>query len=242
MHGQLIGVGVGAGARGLVPVAAVEALRTAEVIYAPRARGVEQSVARQCLAGLGLDHAPFIDVEFLMDNDRRQLGNHYQTLAAEIATRIRAGQKVGYLTIGDSLTYSTYGYLLAALRALDPEIDIVTFAGVTSFAAAAAALEWPLGEGKERVLLLPCPDDRAALQADIETHDCVVLLKIGHRLPMVLDVLATMGISAHCGFAHRVGLDGEALHRDICGLDAEGLSGYLSTLLIRRHPREARGA
>ena len=74
---------------------------------------VEQSVARQCLAGLGLDHAPFIDVEFLMDNDRRQLGNHYQTLAAEIATRIRAGQKVGYLTIGDSLTYSTYGYVLA---------------------------------------------------------------------------------------------------------------------------------
>jgi precorrin-2/cobalt-factor-2 C20-methyltransferase len=64
-----------------------------------------------------------------------------------------------YLTIGDALTYSTYGYVLAAVRDLYPECDCVTLPGITSYAAAAAALEWPLGVGK-RTLILPCPGRR----------------------------------------------------------------------------------
>src|SRR5260363_369322 len=75
--------------------------------------------------------------------DRSPLGKPYLTLAQTISNELRAGRTVAYLTIGDPFTYSTYGYLLAALRDVEPALRYRTFPGVTSFAATAAALSWP---------------------------------------------------------------------------------------------------
>ncbi|CAJ0808899.1 Cobalt-precorrin-2 C(20)-methyltransferase [Ralstonia psammae] len=237
--GHFVGVGVGPGPAGLIPVAALAALHSADLIYLPRARGSETSVARQCLTGLAIPEAKFREIEFQMDPDRSVLSAHYGDLADAVAAELRQGRNVAYLTIGDAMTYSTYGYLLAALRDRLPELHHTTFPGVTSFAATASALSWPLGEGKERILILPCPDDMAALRADIETHDIVILMKIGARLPAVLQLLNALDIARHCAFARRIGLPGEVLCNDVSHLDADA-SGYLATMLIRRTAREKR--
>ena len=170
------------------------------------------------------------------------MAEHYAQLADGITHELRAGRNVAYLTIGDTLTYSTYGYVLAALQARVPGLRQRTFPGITSYAAAAAALGWPLGEGKERVLILPCPDDAAALRSDIETHDIVVLMKVGARLPWVLALLREMGIAEHCAFARRIGLAGELLASGVADLNATEAMGYLATLLIRRQARQQRAA
>ena len=81
---------------------------------------------------------------------------------------MRAGKDIAYLTIGDPFTYSTYTYTLAALKDCLPELRHRTYPGVTSYCAVAAATEFPLGEGKERVLILPCPDHLPELRAAIE--------------------------------------------------------------------------
>ena len=240
--GQFWGIGVGPGPRGLMPVAAVEVLARADVIYLPRARSADLSIARQCLEGIAIAEARLREVEFTMDPDRDVLREHYSALADEIAVELEAGKNVAYLTLGDSMTYSTYGYTLAALKDRLPSLPAKTFPGVTSFAAAAAAMEWPLGEGKERVLILPCPDDAQALREDIESHDVVVLMKIGKRLPMVLQVLRDMGISTHCALAARIGLPGETLRGDVGTLPDDAALGYLSTMLIRRTERKKRHA
>lgn len=237
--GHFVGVGVGPGPAGLIPVAALAALHSADLIYLPRARGSETSVARQCLAGLEIPETKFREIEFQMDPDRSVLSEHYGDLAEAVAAELRQGRNVAYLTIGDTMTYSTYGYLLAALRDRLPGVRHTTFPGVTSFAATASALSWPLGEGKERMLILPCPDDMAALRADIETHDIVILMKIGARLPAVLQLLNALDIARHCAFARRIGLPGEVLCSDLSHLDADA-SGYLATMLIRRTAREKR--
>lgn len=234
------GLGVGPGPAGYLPVAALASLRQADVVFAPRAHGADASVALQCLAGMEIAPARLREIEFTMDSDRGVLREHYTGLARAIATELMAGRNVAYLTIGDSLTYSTYGYVLAALREQLPDLAHRTFPGITSYAAAAAALGWPLGEGKERTLILPCPDEMEALRTDIETHDIVVLMKIGKRLPAVLSLLRGMGILEHCAFAHRIGLPGELLCAALRELDAERASGYLSTMLIRRQAREKR--
>ncbi len=237
--GRFTGIGVGPGPAGLIPVAALGVLERADVIYLPRARSSEVSVARQCLAGLAIAEEKFREIEFQMDSDRSVLSGHYGELAETLAAELRAGRNVAYLTIGDSLTYSTYGYLLAALRDKLPGLAHTTFPGVTSFAATASALSWPLGEGKERILILPCPDDMAELRADIVGHDVVVLMKIGARLPAVIDLLNEMGIGHQCAFARRIGLPGEVLCDDVSTLTPDA-SGYLATMLIRRTPREKR--
>ena len=238
--GTLWGIGVGPGPAGYLPLAALDALRRADLIYAPRARGAELSVALQCLAGIDIDPAKLREIEFNMDPDRSVLSEHYAQLADAIALELRAGRDVAYLTIGDSLTYSTYGYVLAALRARIPDLPQRTFPGITSYAAAASALAWPLGEGKERVLILPCPETPEELRSDILTHDIVVLMKVGPRLAWVLDLLREMGIAEHCAFARRIGLPGELLASGVGDLVANDAMGYLATLLVRRQPRQER--
>lgn len=238
--GTLWGIGVGPGPAGYLPLAALDALRQADVVFAPRARSAETSVALQCLAGIDIAPHRLREIEFNMDSDRTVLREHYAQLANTIAVDLCAGRNVAYLTIGDTLTYSTYGYVLAALRERLPGLPHRTFPGITSYAAAASALGWPLGEGKERTLILPCPDDPVALRRDIESHDIVVLMKVGARLAWVLDLLRDMGIAEHCAFARRIGLPGEMLAADVGDLCATEAMGYLATLLIRKTPRQKR--
>lgn len=238
--GTFWGIGVGPGPAGYIPLAAVEALHLADLVFAPRATTSESSVALQCLAGITIAPERLREIEFNMDTNRSVLSEHYAQLAETIAIELRTGLNVAYLTIGDTFTYSTYGYILAALQELLPTLPRRTFPGITSYAAAAAAMSWPLGEGKERTLILPCPEDTASLRRDIETHDIIVLMKIGKRLPWVLDLLRDMGISDNCAFARHIGLTDEILSTDIGGLNATEAMGYLSTLLIRKTPREKR--
>lgn len=238
--GTLWGIGVGPGPAGYLPLAALEALQQADVVFAPRARTAEVSVALQCLTGIAIPPHKLREIEFNMDPDRGVLREHYAGLADTMAAELRAGRSVAYLTIGDSLTYSTYGYVLAGLLERLPGLPYRTFPGITSYAAAASALGWPLGEGKERTLILPCPDEAADLRHEIDTHDIVVLMKIGHRLPWVLALLREMGIAEHCAFARRIGLEGELLADGVGDLSATEAMGYLATILIRKNPREKR--
>ncbi len=238
--GSFWGIGVGPGPAGYIALAAVDALKQADLILAPRARGAKASVALQCLEGIEISSGRVREFEFDTDLDRAMPPGRYAELAGSIAAELSAGRSVAYLTIGDPLTYSTYGYVLAALRERVPALACHTFPGITSFAAAASAMGWPLAEGKDRVLILPCPDDVLALRRDIESHDVVVLMKIGARLPWVVDLLREMGIAEHCAFAGRLGLPGEVLRADLRDLETGNNTGYLATLLIRRTARERR--
>jgi precorrin-2/cobalt-factor-2 C20-methyltransferase len=236
--GKFYGVGVGPGEPGLIPVAALRALQTCDLILAPRAESAAFSVARHCLAGLEIPEERFREIEFKMSPDRAVLRQHYTDLAREIAADLRSGWTVGYLTIGDAMTYSTYGYALAALLAELPQVEHRTFPGVTSYAAVAAAAEWSLGEGKERMLILPCPDDLAELEREIRANDIVILMKVGERLNGVLELVRAMGIEPNCAFGSRIGLPGGIVTSNLAELPVD--AGYLSTMLIRKKAREQR--
>ncbi|WP_102126841.1 precorrin-2 C(20)-methyltransferase [Deinococcus planocerae] len=234
--GTFYGLGVGPGSYGLLPVAALEVLQRADLIYAPRSRVSEASVALTALRDLDFPRERVREVEFNMDGDDARLGEHYAALAREITAHQRAGHSVAYLTIGDAMTYSTLGYLVAALGREAPELPRRVLPGVTSYATAAALTGFSLGEGKERVLILPCPDDLEALRADILSHDVVVLMKVGRRMAGVLSLLSDLGILEHCALAHRLGLDGEVVLPSLDPAPDAGRLGYLSVLLIRREP------
>lgn len=229
------GIGVGPGEPGLLPVVAWETIQQCAVIFVPRARTMGYSVARRCLPPNDLPDERFREVEFAMDLDRSVLQEHYAQLAVAIAMELRAGNNVAYLTLGDPLTYSTYSYTLAALKDQLPQLRYRTIPGVTSYCAVAAAHDFPLGEGKERVLILPCPDEMDTLRAAIESNGTIVLMKIGERLPAVIGLVREMGIEAHCAFGRRVGMPEEVLaYRQLNG---DRSLGYLSTMLIRKEAR-----
>jgi precorrin-2/cobalt-factor-2 C20-methyltransferase len=240
--GKFFGIGVGPGEPGLMSVIAWEFLKRCDVIFAPRARTTERSVARQCLPANEIPDERFREVEITLDSNRNRLCEHYASVAETIAAELRAGKDAAWLTIGDPMTYSTYIYTLAALKDRMPEVGHRTFPGITSYCALAAAAEFPLGESKERVLILPCPDEMPELRAAIEAHDIVVLMKIGERLPAVLGLLREMCISTNCALGRRVGMNDEVIHANVDQLAPAKSLGYLATMLIRKSPPKKRHA
>jgi precorrin-2/cobalt-factor-2 C20-methyltransferase len=239
-RGTFYGVGVGPGEPGLLPLAAWETLKRCDLIFVPRAQTLDYSAARRALPQGEIPEEHFREIEFSMDTDREVLREHYARLAQTLADELNAGKDVAYLTLGDSLTYSTYVYTLRALLARIPDLRYRTFPGVTSYCALAAETDWPLGEGKETVLILPCPDEMTELRAAIEHHDVVVLMKIGKRLPDVLSLLNELGIAPFCAYGHRVGMPEAVIQPDVSQLSDAGQNGYLATILIRRRARVER--
>ena len=204
--GTFFGIGVGPGEPGLIPVAAWNTLKKCPVIFVPRAGTMNHSVARRCLPTDEIPPHHFREVEFALEADQNVRSAHYAELAEIIAKELCTGLDVAYLTLGDPLTYSTYIYLLRAIRERFPGLACRTYPGVTSYCALAAATGFAIGEGKERVLILPCPNDMHELRRLIDGHDIVILMKIGERLPAVLRLLDDMGIGRHCAFGAHVGM------------------------------------
>lgn len=236
--GRFVGVGVGPGPSGYITVAALSELKAADAVLMPRSKDSSTSLARQCLAGLDIADDKFEEIVYGMETEVNSLRGHYDDLARRMAARLKQGENLAYLTLGDALTYSTYGYALRSLLELIPDLEHKTYPGVTSFASVAAAVGFPLGQMKERTLILPCPEDKAALVADIRSHDIVVLMKIGRRLPMVLEVLQELGIASHCAMASRLGLPGETVVPDLSVLELDkqetSPQDYFTTMLIRK--------
>jgi precorrin-2/cobalt-factor-2 C20-methyltransferase len=241
--GTFFGIGVGPGEPGLITLAAWEALQRCDVIFSPRAQSAAVSAARNCLPPHSIPNERFREIEFRMDPDREVLREFYALLAQQIALELSAGRNAGYLTLGDPLTYSTYGYTLAALRDCVPHLRYRTFPGITSYCALAAATDWPLGEGKERVLILPCPESMVELRRAIEENDIVVLMKIGGRFPAILELLRQLGIAEHCAFGRHVGMQKQLIARQAHALESVSENhGYLATMLIRKTPPVKRHA
>ena len=54
---------------------------------------------------------------FPMTRDRRETVRAWEANARRIVAELEAGRNVAFLTLGDSLTYSTFGYLMDYVQA-----------------------------------------------------------------------------------------------------------------------------
>lgn len=230
---QLIGISVGPGDPELITVKALRAMRECDVLFTPQAKNSEQSVAKGIVEGFDIPEQRFRIIIFEMERSRESLKSRYRQVADLIIEEIEVGKKVGFLTLGDALTFSTWIYTLYAVRKKRPDLLIETIPGVTSYAALTAKVQYPLGEQKERVLILPCPDDMSELRREIERHDLVVLMKIGQRFSALIDLLREMQIMDHCVLGRRVGMEGGQCYENLADLPDIGNLGYFSTMLIR---------
>lgn len=236
--GTFYGIGVGPGEKGLLPILAWERLQRCGVIFVPKATSQDASTAKHCLPPNSIPDSCFIEVEFDMSRDHDALQARYTAMAATITAHLKSGADVAYLTLGDTMTYSTFNYTLNAVRNVFPEVLWHVFPGISSYAALAAATGFSLGEGKERIQILPCPEDSTTLKQTIGRNDIVVLMKVGKRLPMVLSVIQEMNLIEHSAFGSRIGMPDGFCLRDLSPLLVDPPSGYLSTMLVRNpHPR-----
>lgn len=152
--GTLFGIGVGPGDPELIPVKAVRILGSVDRVFTAASTKNDYSRAVEIARSYIPEHTVIETLGFPMCKERERMEEAWRHNAARIAEAVESGLSAAFLTLGDPLTYSTYGYILRHLQAGWPDIKVVTIPGITSYQAAAASTNQPLVEGEESLLIM----------------------------------------------------------------------------------------
>jgi precorrin-2/cobalt-factor-2 C20-methyltransferase len=234
MPARLFAVGVGPGDPELLTRKAERILRRVDVVCAPTGAAEAASYALGIVEPL-LDRArqEVLVQTFPMSKDEAELAPFWGAAAAEVAERVRAGQEVAFVTIGDPLLYSTFLYLWRIFRERYPEIEIEIVPGITSIGAAAAAAGVPLGIAADRIAILPATYEEDELRRALLDFDTVVLMKVSRVFDQLYAVLCELGLDRSSVFVRRVGSAEEEVVTDLASLVGKKLD-YLSLLIVRK--------
>ncbi len=81
--------------------------------------------------------------------NKEEAKTYWESHAQRIVKDIESGKDIAFLTLGDPLIYSTFGYLLRYIQEIAPSVEICIVPGITSYQAAAAVTKTVLAEGEE---------------------------------------------------------------------------------------------
>jgi len=151
--GKLFGVGVGPGDPELLTIKAVRVIKAADFIFTAASPKNNYSLAVEIAKPYISSFARVEQLFFPMTKDEKEVEAAWTHNAKQIAEQLKEGKKVVFLTLGDPVTYSTFGYILKKMACIMPDADIETVPGITSFHAASARLNRILVEGEESLLV-----------------------------------------------------------------------------------------
>jgi precorrin-2/cobalt-factor-2 C20-methyltransferase len=231
--GILYGIGIGPGDPDLITVKGARILARSRHVFVPKAPAGDESLA----LSIAREHIPAACtvsmIEFPMTRDQEELRKKWEALTEPIASLLSQGHDVCYLTLGDTLMYSTYIYMVKGLRNHLPEAQVVTIPGITAFSAAAALAGFPVGVGQRPLTVLPASEDPESIERALSLGGTVILMKIGKRLGGVLEILEASGHIEHAVLVTRAGLKGERIETNLRSLSTESSEeANLSVILV----------
>ncbi len=193
--GTLYGVGVGPGDPELIPVKAVNLIGKVDIIYTAASSKNDYSLAVEIAKPYIPASAAIHSMSFPMSKDPNVKQRAWEEHALQIVETLKSGQSAAFLTLGDPLIYSTYGYLIRHIQRLWPRAPIVTVPGISSFQAAAATTNMPLVEGDESLLIVSGVHGGERLRALAESVENVVCLKVYRNMQSICDALEETGLA-----------------------------------------------
>ena len=232
-YGTLYGIGVGPGDPDLIPVKSVNILKRVAVIFAASSTKNEHSQA----VNIARPHLPEnIQVRLLsfpMTKDQAAKEACWQAHARTIIAELEQGHDVAFLTLGDSMTYATYGYVLKYVLALAPDAPVVTVPGITAYQAAAARVNRPLVEGEESLLVLSGVEGGDRFRELSGSVENVVFMKAYRNAADISDALEEAGRLETSVAVANCSLADEEVIEDVKSLKARK-PGYWTLVLAKK--------
>ncbi len=230
--GTLYGVGVGPGDPELISLKAARILGEIDVVFAAASTKNDYSQALS-IAGPHLKKdVEVVKLDFPMTRNQETLGQAWEANAEKVRATLDTGQNCAFLTLGDPMTYSTFGYLLKTLDPSGKENNVEIVPGITSYQAAAAKTRTVLAESGQSLVVVPgiCPPER--LEQLLDAADNAVILKVYRNFEEIRKCLNKLDLSGRTKFISRLGLEGEKIVQDIN--EIRDNPHYFSLLLVNK--------
>lgn len=235
-HGTLYALGVGPGDPELLTLKAARLLGQVDMILAAASPKNDDSHALKIAAPHLRPGVPVTRLDFPMTRDPEVLEASWQANARTVLRLLAPDSSVrsaAFLTLGDPLTYSTFGYLLRTLRLLAPDLPVEVVPGITSYHAAAARAGRVLVEGEETLTVIPGLRPET-LASRLATTDNAVILKAYRSFPAIRQALEAMnGRFEQPLLVSELHRPGERLTSDLQA--AEATPPYLSLILATKN-------
>jgi precorrin-2/cobalt-factor-2 C20-methyltransferase len=212
--GKLFGVGVGPGDPELITIKAVRVIKEADIIFTAASTKNTYSLAVEIASPYISSSARIEKLSFPMTKDVKEVNTAWIYNAKQIARSLKQGKNAVFLTIGDPITYSTFGYILKKMDCIMPEADIETIPGITSFHAASARLNRILVEGEESLLITS-----GAFGGDQIRHldgvENVAIVKAYKNIKDINKALKETGLRNKCVAVSKCGRENEEIIKNI---------------------------
>jgi len=231
--GVFYGIGVGPGDPELLTFKAVKVLQEAGEVFVPRTGKDSESTALSVVKEHLKEKIPLHFLTFPMTRDRETLEWHWREGADRIEECLKSGDSAAFLTLGDPMLYSTYVYLFKIIK--ERGYPVETIPGVTSFCAAAAAADFPLVEGEEKMVVLPWqPGEEEAGRELLGRFDSAVLMKVSSDYGGVLNCLQEVGLLENSVLVKKCGQQGESVEKIKAAPECGEELPYFSLILARK--------
>lgn len=231
-NGTLYGIGVGPGDPELITLKAARILGRVDVVFAAASTKNDFSNARDIAAPHLREGCEIVRLGFPMTRDAEALHAAWQENAGQVDEVLRQGKDAAFLTLGDPMLFSTFGYLLRELEVQAPGARVEIVPGITSFQAAAAASRTVLAESGESLVLTSGQADAERFSKLCRLAENAVVLKAYRNYPAIVQMLRDCGPLTKTLFCSRIGMEGER----ICG-DLDQITDtphYFSLLLVKK--------
>jgi len=232
-YGTFYGIGVGPGEPELITLKAKNVLQRVSVVFAPVAGEGRASIACS-IAGSYISPAARVEhLLFPMTPDREVCERAWEDHVRKIVRVLEQGTDAAFITLGDPMTYSTYGYLLKKMETLYPAVRTITIPGIPSYLAGAASANLPLAQRSEIVSLVPGSASRERIKELLGSSDTIVFLKHTSAAGEIRELLQEMGLQDRAVYLRRLGFPDELITVD----QAQGLPDreeYLSLIIVKK--------
>ncbi len=232
--GALYGIGVGPGDPDLITMKAIKILGRVDVIFAASSTKNSHSQAVDIARPHIPADTPIKRLPFPMTRDKNETKTAWEENARFIIKSLRQGKNAAFLTLGDAMTYSTFGYVLKNVREIAPDLTVVTVPGITSYQAAAARLNTPLVEGEESLMVVSGVQGGGRWRRLSTKPDNVVFLKAYKNVRDISEALEESHFLENSVGVRRCGLPEEEIIHDVKELGRRP-PGYWTLIIAKRN-------
>lgn len=223
---------MGPGDPDLITVKAQKVLSEVDVVFVPKSKLEAESIALQIAQKFIPKGIPVVDILLPMTSNKEELLKHWHQGCQRIKDQLQGGKSGAFITLGDSMLYSTYSYLLGILKKEEINMTIETIPGITAFSASAAATKWPLAEGSEKLAVIPVLKDVSELESVLNLFDNVVLMKVAPSFKNIINVLQKRNLLQQAILISKCGHPDQEIIEDLENAREE--IPYLSLMIIKK--------